>query len=71
MLSAGTYFIRRIREMPEGNYSTTTSYSNTIVADGQKIPQVICTVISRLNIRKSGRSFYAIFLPVYIELSLR
>ena len=41
------------------------------VADGQKIPQVICTEISRLNIQKSGRSFYAIFSPVYIELSLR
>ncbi len=41
------------------------------VADGQKIPQVICTEISRLNIQKSGRSFYVIFSPVYIELSLR
>jgi hypothetical protein len=41
------------------------------VADGQKIPQVICTEISRLNIQKSGGSFYVIFSPVYIELSLR
>jgi hypothetical protein len=40
------------------------------VADGQKIPQVMCTEISRLNIQKSGRSFYAIFSPVYIELVL-
>ncbi len=47
------------------------SIKKSIVADGQKIPQVICTEISRLNIQKSGRSFYDIFSPVYIELSLR